>query len=299
MMDYSMWLLEYAYVPVQAISSVLAGQHNKGTRTLAFTYLAIRGKGHNILIDTGTNAANTYTQKLSERDSIVNWNPPEKVLSNIGLRPEDIDTVIFTHAHYDHMDNMAAFPNAHFYLQKEELLGWISTMSLGKKYSCLQMALNPDDIVDAVKRLAEGRLTLVDGECRNVLPGIHLHPAYNGHTFASQMIEVGDKQDAQADPWILVGDLAYVDENLTGINGDGVFVPVGLGVGSPLQMMKTFDEILERAHGRMERIVIGHESNNWTKYPSWITKENLHAAELCLAPGEKSYLPQKKTEINE
>ncbi len=292
MANYSMWLLEYAYVPVQAISSVMAGQHNKGTRTLSFTYLAIKGEGHNILIDVGTDASNEYTKKLSERDSITNWNPPEKVLANIGLKPEDIDTVIFTHAHYDHMDNMDAFPNAHFYLQKKELLGWIDAMSLGKKYSSLQMALNPDDIVNAVKMLAEGRMTLIDGECTNFMPGIQLYPAYDGHTYASQMIVVENEEKGGPDRWIMVGDLVYVDENLKGINNDGIFVPVGLGVGSPFNMMKTYDEILKRANGNLEKIVIGHESNNWGKYQSWTTKENLHVAELCLAPGEKSYLPK-------
>lgn len=292
MANYSMWLLEYAFVPVQAISSVLAGQHNKGTRNLAFTYIAIKGEGHNILIDVGTDAANEYTKILSERDSITNWNPPEKILANIGLKPEDIDTVILTHAHYDHMNNMDSFPNAHFYLQSKELLGWISAMSLGKKYSSLQMALNPDDIVNAVKKMAEGRLTLIDGECKDLLPGIHLYPAYDGHTYASQMVQVDNDIDGRTDQWILAGDLVYVDQNLTGINNDGVYVPVGLGVGSPFNMMKTYDEILKRANGRMERIVIGHESNNWTKYKSWRTKENLQVAELCVAPGVKSYIPQ-------
>lgn len=294
MANYSMWVMEYAYVPVQAISSVMAGQHNKGTRTISFTYLAIKGEGHNILIDVGTDAENEYTKKLSERDSITNWNPPEKVLANIGLKPEDIDTIIFTHAHYDHMDNMAAFPNAHFYLQSKELLGWIQAMNLGKKYTSLQMALNPDDIVTAVKMVAEGRMTLVDGEQKNLLPGIHVYPAYDGHTYASQMVEVENSGNGSADKWIAVGDLAYVDANLMGIDNDGVFVPVGLGVGSPYNMMKTYDEILTRANGDMHKIILCHETSNWTKYKSWVTKENLHVAEICLAPGQKSFVPEAK-----
>ncbi len=292
MANYSMWLLEYSYVPVQAISSVMAGQHNKGTRTISFTYLAIKGEGHNILIDCGTDASNEYTKKLSERDSITNWNPPEKVLANIGLKPEDIDTMIFTHAHYDHMDNMAAFPNAHFYIQSKELLGWIQAMSLGKKFASLQMALNPDDIVTAVKMLAEGRMNLVDGEKKNLLPGIHVYPAYDGHTYASQMVEV--ENDGGENKRIAIGDLAYVDANLLGIDNDGVYVPVGLGVGSPYNMMKTYEEILERAGGDMQKIVLCHETSNWTKYPSWVTKEGLHVAEVCLAPGQTSLVPVTK-----
>ena len=57
----------------------------------------------------------------------------------------------------------------------------------------------------------------------NVLPGIHLRPAYDGHTYASQMVIV-ENQD-KSDTWVYCGDLAYTRTNLTGIDGSGIYIP--------------------------------------------------------------------------
>lgn len=291
---YSIWLLEYAHVLTQAISSVLAGQHNKGTRELAFSYIALRGEGHNILIDVGTNNSDSYTQKLLIRDSVVDWQPPEKILAKIGLKPEDIDTVIITHAHYDHMDNLDAFPNAHFYLQNKELMGWMGAIALDKKYSSVNMALNPQNVINAMKKVLMGQMTLVEGECKDVLPGIHLQPSYEGHTFASQMVIVDNTIHGDTDRWIAAGDLVYTRQNLTGMDKDGVYVPVGLGVGSQYNMMKAMDNMMELVDGKINHIIIGHETDNWDIYTSWKADDGLHVAELCLAPGESSLKPDRE-----
>jgi N-acyl homoserine lactone hydrolase len=291
MAAYSIWLLEYAHVLTQPISSVLAGQHNKGTRELTFTYLALKGEGHNILIDVGTNNSDSYTQELSVRDQIADWQPPEKVLAKIGLTPEDIDTVFLTHAHYDHMDNLDAFPNAHFYLQHKELMEWMSAIALDKKYGFVNIALNPGNILNAMAKVQSGEMTLVDGECSDVLPGIHLYPMYDGHTFASQVVIIDNLINGVNDRWIAAGDVAYVRENITGVGNDGMYVPVGIGVGSQLNMMKSVDKVIELAKGNMRNIIVGHECDNWGLFPSWKTDDSLHVAELFLAPGVSSYRP--------
>ena len=41
-------------------------------------------------------------------------------LAEEGLKPEDIDTVIYTHLHYDHVGNADLFPDAVTYVQKAE-----------------------------------------------------------------------------------------------------------------------------------------------------------------------------------
>lgn len=291
MAAYSIWLLEYAHVPTQPISSVMAGMHNRGTRELVFTYVVLKGEGHNILIDVGTNNADSYTQKLSLRDNVVDWQPPEKVLAKIGLTPTDIDTVFITHAHYDHMDNLDAFPNAHFYLQRKELMGWMWAMSLDKKYSFVNLALNPENIITAMKKVQSGQMTLVDGECNDILPGIHLYPNYDGHSFAHQVVIIDNTINGVKERWIAAGDVAYVRENITGMGNDGIYVPVGLGVGSQYNMMKAVDEVINLVDGNIKNIIVGHECDNWELFPSWKTNDGLHVAELFLAPGESTRRP--------
>ena len=39
-------------------------------------------------------------------------------LKELNLKPEDITTIILTHAHYDHIENIHLFPNAKIYSNK-------------------------------------------------------------------------------------------------------------------------------------------------------------------------------------
>ena len=281
---YSIWLMEYAHVPTQPIGSVLAGQHNKGYRELSFTYMLLKGGGHTILVDTGTDGESEETIKLHQRDCVTGWQPPEKVLAKVGVRPEEVDWVLLTHAHYDHMDNLKAFPNARFVVQEKEILGWVWAMTREKKYRAPHMALKSQNIYDALRLIEEGRMTLVNGEVKDVLPGIDLYPAFDGHTFGSQIVLVHNPDGV----WLNVGDLAYVRENLTGLNGDGVYVPVGLAVGSPYNMTKSLDDIMRLAGGDIGRVIIGHETDNWTRFPSRRYDDGLYVAQIALAPGEQT-----------
>ena len=189
------------------------------------------------------------------------------------------------------MNNLDAFPNAHFYLQRKELEGLVWAMSLEKKYSFVNLALNPEDIITAMRKVKDGQMTLVDGECYDVLPGIHLYPNYDGHSFAHQVVIIDNTVNSINDKWIAAGDVAYVRENLTGIDSNGVYVPVGLGVGTQYNMMKAVDDVIKLADGNMNKIIVGHECDNWELFPSWKTSDGLHVAELFLAPGESSRRP--------
>lgn len=288
MPNYSMWLLEYAHIPNQAMSVFFAGQHNQGTRLMPFSYLVLKGEGHIAMIDVGLDPGqDAYAKELALKDNLHDWQPPEKVLAKIGLKPADIDTIFLTHAHYDHMGNLTAFPNAQFYIQKREYQDWMWAMSLPERYKNVLMAVNPQDLANAKKLVEGGRMTLVDGAQENVLPGIHLRPAYDGHTYASQMVVV--ENQAGSGTWVYCGDLAYSRTNLTGIDGSGVYIPVGIAVGTAYNIMKSYDEMLEMVGGKLDHVIIGHESDSWELYPCWQTEDGLHVTEVNLAPGEATW----------
>lgn len=283
---YSIWLLEYSRVLKQPLSSVLNGQHNKGFRELSFTYALLQGNGHTVLIDTGTDGTDEVTKQYHARDDVNFWQPPTHILAKVGVKPEEVDTVLLTHAHYDHMDNLAAFPNAKFYIQEKEILGWVWAMTRPKRSRAPNMALKPENIYQALRLIEQERMVMVDGVVKDVLPDIDLYPAYDGHTFGSQVIRVQEGEEALA----FAGDVIYVRENIEGIGGDGVYVPVGLAVGSPFNQTKTYDEIVGMVEGRLRNIIIGHETDNWDIFPSKKYEDNLHVAEIRLAPGEPSRL---------
>ena len=86
--------------------------------------IAYRKIGRNILVDTGGGDPKSENILLSGHAKTIR-NPderPDKALIKIGIRPEEIDTVILTHLHWDHCYNNHLFPQAEFVVQKKELI---------------------------------------------------------------------------------------------------------------------------------------------------------------------------------
>jgi glyoxylase-like metal-dependent hydrolase (beta-lactamase superfamily II) len=91
-----------------------------------FTCLVIKTGQHIVLVDTGL--------------GIMDWAPHAgKLLQNLineGINPNEIDTVIISHAHGDHVggntdsEGRPAFPRARYYIRKDEWDFWTSKTTL-------------------------------------------------------------------------------------------------------------------------------------------------------------------------
>jgi N-acyl homoserine lactone hydrolase len=77
----------------------------------------LEGAREKILVDAGVLAQTMIDQGLPV-DQIAS---PEEALKTIGITPDDIDLVICTHLHIDHMESGRLYKNARFIVQKAEL----------------------------------------------------------------------------------------------------------------------------------------------------------------------------------
>ena len=89
-----------------------------------FSFTLLQGEGKTILIDCGIDLRDPTKAAIFGACGAQNGHGPVEVLATVGVKPEEVDAAILTHAHFDHASGIDCFPNAQFYLQRKELEGW-------------------------------------------------------------------------------------------------------------------------------------------------------------------------------
>jgi glyoxylase-like metal-dependent hydrolase (beta-lactamase superfamily II) len=146
--------------------------------------LLLRAGKHTVLVETGMG------NKLPDKMKQI-YCPQEKLLESLaaaGVRPEQIDTVINTHLHFDHCGwntvrrhGQAAptFPNARYYVQKGE---WEHGIRQLERDRVSYISDNYDPLVSS------GQMQLLEGD-QEIVPGISVK-VYPGHTRHMQAVMI-------------------------------------------------------------------------------------------------------------
>jgi glyoxylase-like metal-dependent hydrolase (beta-lactamase superfamily II) len=147
-----------------------------------------------VLFDTGMGTSKAFGPTTGRQ---------QKSMAEAGIKPEDIDAVVLSHAHIDHIggivgaDDKPLFPNAQFYIAQSDFEFWTDE---GKMDSPLK-----DFVVHARKNLMPVRDRLVffkDGQ--EFLPGIQAMAA-PGHTVGHHMFMV----TSDGKSFAFLGDLTH------------------------------------------------------------------------------------------
>jgi len=140
-----------------------------------YTCLLVETGRHVVLIDTGAGAGARTTGAIVAR------------LEMAGVRPRDVDTVVLTHAHPDHIGGTVGprdrpvFTNARHILSEAEWEFWTRTQpDLSAMRIPLDLKASMGSIVKRAFETLRFQIETVDAE-REVAPGIHVIPA-PGHT---------------------------------------------------------------------------------------------------------------------
>lgn len=163
-------------VPPAALAEALDCLRLPHERILTpYTCLLIETGRHVALIDTGAGTAFATTGAIEARLEVA------------GIRPRDIDTVVLTHAHPDHLGGAVnargkpRFPNAIHYVSEREREFWTSGhpdlagLCVPQEIRC-QLEHSARGCLDALRHHLEPVERAME-----ILPGVHLLPA-PGHT---------------------------------------------------------------------------------------------------------------------
>ncbi len=254
-------VMEFARSKDQPWVDLISGMYNEGVMDLPFSFILARKGDKNILVDTGFIQEHPRSN-FARKFRIPTWISPLRMLSEIGLSADDISDIFITHAHFDHMGSIAEFAKAHIYIQKSELLSWYEAIALPKRFSHLTAIVDPDNLRTALEASIVHRVTLIDGDKDNVLPGVHVRLG-SGHTIGQQFVVI----ETEAGRRVISGDCVYSRRQFTGHNDDGVFVPLNNAVGSVWEQIKTIDKMNEELGGDLNNLVILHDIERWKGYP--------------------------------
>jgi glyoxylase-like metal-dependent hydrolase (beta-lactamase superfamily II) len=161
---------------------------------------------------------------------MTNYVAPEAMLGKVGLKPSDIDTIIITHGHWDHLEAMDTYKNAKVYIQRA---AYRFTVEEGAEYAFFRRFGYPTrkDSFTLLTLLWDNRLKLLDGN-GELLPGVKVVQV-DGHFPGLQLVVV----ETKGKPIILANDSMHFYANLEKDH------PMGLYFGNLRDIVKAYDTI--------------------------------------------------------
>jgi glyoxylase-like metal-dependent hydrolase (beta-lactamase superfamily II) len=197
---FEVYAIRYATSPGLAASMLVAGADPSRRIDIPFMIWVLKGSGgRNVLVDAGS-----YHGSVFERWKLVDVVKPSAAIGKVGLAPGDVTDIIVTHIHWDHVNGVDLFPSARVWMQRDEFTHYIDDQGKPK-----DEAITADDAAMLAKLKKEGRVVLVDGDAKEIMPGVTVYTG-GKHTYATQYVAVR----SAAGTVVLASDNIYLYENL-------------------------------------------------------------------------------------
>jgi glyoxylase-like metal-dependent hydrolase (beta-lactamase superfamily II) len=248
---YTVYVVQFASI---AHPFPIAAWADKGPQTdsvhICFSVWLIKANnGKNILVDVG------FLNDIPDAKEfgVTSYMRPDSALSKIGLKAADITDIILSHPHWDHIDGLGLFPNAHVWIQKEDYNYFVGE---AWQKGGINDGFNKRDVRTLVDLNMAGKVTLVNGDNQELFPGIKVFTG-SRHTFNSQYVLV----ETGTNKVIIASDNIWIYYNLRHLapaSTGGTFDPAGY-VRS-MQRMKT--QVTD-----VKYIIPGHDAEVFSIFP--------------------------------
>ena len=185
----------FAGIPPELYTKALGGElREDGTLPIKRGSFLVRSSGRTILVDTGIGDKNPRAPGGELLES----------LKRLGVRPDEIDVVVNTHLHFDHVGwncterdgaYVPTFPKAEYWISRTEWEFWTDPAIVAEE--------GPHITTDVLPLKDSPQLRLVDGEAA-VTPELSLLPT-PGHTPGHCSLAVASAGERA----IILGDVAH------------------------------------------------------------------------------------------
>lgn len=198
----------------------------------------LQSRERTIVVDTGYSRHGAEVRKRDVLSTVPD------LLRRMGVEPDRVETVIITHAHYDHIGNLDAFPSARFVLSRKEYDFWTGPNA----HQPLFHHSVEDEELSTLRGLVDaGRVDFFEGSARPA-PGIEVIEV-GGHTPGQSVVKVETTEGTV----LLASDAVHYYEELT---EDMPFS----SVADLVEMYDTFARIRAMLDsGEVSHVVAGHD----------------------------------------
>ena len=196
---YEVSAVRYGTLPNFPVRGLVAGADSARRMDIAVMVWVLRNPARTVLVDAGF-----YRDRFVRQWKPTDFVRPSQAVAAAGVRPEDVTDVVLTHVHWDHMDGVDLFPNARLWVQRAEYEYYV-----GADGKPLHAGIDAEDAALLAGLRGAGRVELVDGDAREILPGITVYTG-GRHTWASQYVGVRTPVGTT----VIASDNAYLYENL-------------------------------------------------------------------------------------
>lgn len=230
--------------PMRAL--VMGGDSTKKMDGAFMVWALRRADGTAVLVDAGF-----HREKFVRQWKPGDYSLPSEAVRRAGIPPEKVTDIVVSHIHWDHADGVDLFPAATIWLQREEFDYYV-----GPKGEALKPAIDAEVAAMYRKLFDEGRVKLVDGDDKEILPGIRVYTG-GKHTWASQFVSA---QIAGGKTAIVASDNAYLYVNLRDKR------PIAQTLDS-LSNLRAQARMLQLA-SESRLVVPGHDPQVFTNFPT-------------------------------
>lgn len=248
--DYKVYAVKFATSGYPfTVADWVAGGPKTQPLKIDFMVWLIIGNGKNILVDAGF----WKDMEDAKEFKLNSYQRPDSALMKLNIKAEDITDVILSHPHWNHVDGIGLFPNAQVWMQKEDynyFVGgaWQKNANKG--------GYTPSNVRQIVDLNLAGKLTLIDGDNKEIIPGIKVFTG-SRHTYNSQyvLVQAGKNKIVLASDNIWV---YYSLEHLLPAAAGGTLDPAGYV--KAMQRMKTLVS-------DQKFIIPGHDAAIFERFP--------------------------------
>lgn len=214
--------------------------------TMDYYFWVLRNPARTLLVDCGFDPA------VGTRRGRTTLCPPVDALARLDISPGDLDALVVTHAHYDHIGNLDRFPEVQLLASRREVEFWSGPLGRRRQFAA---ATEDAEIGHLREAAGTDRLTLFEGR-HTVAPGVELVEV-GGHT-PGQVIALVQTAGGQV---VLASDALHFYEEL---DRDWPFTVVA----DLEDMYRGFDLLRELTSDPGRTLVAGHDPDVMTRFPA-------------------------------